>query len=397
MTSQTISKAIVEYGRNASELQLATLAGFNPDEMRMLKIFWRPAFNDGWILLQDDIILGQMTIQTNKNALSRFYEMLTEEYQENIDYKKINHNHELVQLYYQTDSTESMESIDITKLGAKHYYAVTGETYKDLLARASTKKGRVCRSYYRKVEGLAIIMRDYIMELGRQDLVLANAQILSQQTTIATARTANKELIQLNTIREKSESIYVVSNSAYAKRGLFKVGRTKQRASTRLSSLNTGLPKPESLVILNETKTHNATQLEYRIHYVLDKTRESSDREYFKIPFLVLVEIINAVTTNMEKEIDNINNLVLKSYDLDNLDKGPDFWASGLVFDEEPSASEPAPASAYTPPHIRTCSGACIYTPHIRTCCACIERGRNQKKNYVRIYSRNVWAYQLHI
>jgi len=47
----------------------------------------------------------------------------------------------------------------------KKYYAVTGDTYSDLLQRSNAKNGASARDYYRKVDRLAKFMKDYIIAL----------------------------------------------------------------------------------------------------------------------------------------------------------------------------------------------------------------------------------------
>ena len=52
-----------------------------------------------WIYLSDDIIKSQMTNEKGKDALIHFYKrvLLQGDYEENVDYKKIEANDELVQ------------------------------------------------------------------------------------------------------------------------------------------------------------------------------------------------------------------------------------------------------------------------------------------------------------
>jgi hypothetical protein len=68
---------------------------------------------------------------------------------------------------------------------SKKYYAVSGETYKDLLQKSANKKGKETRQYYRRVEQLAIFMKDYIyisvlhkhlleIKLSEKDKVIEN-------------------------------------------------------------------------------------------------------------------------------------------------------------------------------------------------------------------------------
>ena len=56
---------------------------------------------DGWIYLNDEIILEQMTNETNKDSIPHFYKRVlrTNNYIEEVDYKKISKDDELVKIY----------------------------------------------------------------------------------------------------------------------------------------------------------------------------------------------------------------------------------------------------------------------------------------------------------
>ena len=110
--------------------QLAILHNFTSDEQKMIKMFWEPAFNQGWLYLSDEIILEQMTNEKGRMALTNFYKQIlfTEEYIENIDYKKIKKNDELIQKYEEFCSLSIMNKKDTRGGANKKYYAIT-DTY----------------------------------------------------------------------------------------------------------------------------------------------------------------------------------------------------------------------------------------------------------------------------
>jgi hypothetical protein len=100
MTSTSkINEALVKFNYAVtSTQQLAEHMGFSDDEQRMLTMFWEPAFNGSWIYLSDEIILGQLTKEKGKDALTNFYKqvLLTNDYVEGVDYKKIDKHDDLV-------------------------------------------------------------------------------------------------------------------------------------------------------------------------------------------------------------------------------------------------------------------------------------------------------------
>ena len=123
-----INEALVKYNyAETSTQQLAEHMGFSTEEQRMLTMFWEPAFNGSWIYLSDEIILGQLTNEKGKDALKDFYNrtLLANDYVENIDYKKISKNDELLEKY---ENFYSAILHNRKKSNRKLYYAVSGET-----------------------------------------------------------------------------------------------------------------------------------------------------------------------------------------------------------------------------------------------------------------------------
>ena len=101
-------------------------------------------FNSSWIYLNDEIILTQLTHEKGKNALCNFYkQVLLKYYKENDNYKQINKDDELVKNYVKSN----VENKNKAKQTTKKYYAITRETYKDMLSsRTYTKKEKTIYS-----------------------------------------------------------------------------------------------------------------------------------------------------------------------------------------------------------------------------------------------------------
>ena len=73
-----------------NETQLAKIAGFNDNEIQMLEMFWNPVFNQSWIYLSDELILGYLTNDTKETAIANFYRrILLPTYTEGIDYQEV--------------------------------------------------------------------------------------------------------------------------------------------------------------------------------------------------------------------------------------------------------------------------------------------------------------------
>lgn len=168
-------------GQKMTEIQLASYMNFTTNEIDQLKLFWQPVFNESFIYLSDELILGNLTSHTGKNALSRFYTTVNnfENYQEGIDYIKLNINDKLVQDYYTSfDSPVMGESKELHKMHAKKLFGVSGELWKELLMQAQTEQGAQTRKLYLKIEKMAKLMLYYNGLLTEKQLQLENKKLL---------------------------------------------------------------------------------------------------------------------------------------------------------------------------------------------------------------------------
>ena len=348
----SIQEALVKY--NYAELtheQLADHMGFTAYEKRILTMFWEPAFNSGWIYLSDEIILEQLTNQKGKDALKDFYNrvLITNDYQENIDYKKIDKNDNLIKLYQNIGSANLPNQKNIKKITTKKYYAITGDTYKDLLQKSANKKGKETRKYYRKVEQLAIFMKDYISalhkhiletKLAEKDTLIENKNkvIQENEAQINRIHELNKEYLSYKKLNEKNETIYIVSTYEYARQGIYKVGKTKKLMKTRTSGHNTTHVSGDKIKVLKEFKVNDATLIEKIIHKKLNGLLTKGDTEMFMCPYDLLENLINVIVN----DDDNHNNLVNSIIDTVNTMRGlscdSSQWMSGIdinIFNEE--------------------------------------------------------------
>lgn len=95
---------------------------------------------DGWIYLNDEIILEQMTNETNKDSIPHFYKRVlrTNNYIEEVDYKKISKDDELVKIY--ENSNLYISKINQITSNRKLYYACTQNLLNKLLLQIKHKR-----------------------------------------------------------------------------------------------------------------------------------------------------------------------------------------------------------------------------------------------------------------
>lgn len=333
---------------NYSEIsneQLAVEIGFNPEEVRMLKVYWEPTFNKGWIYLSPNMITQDM----GYNRVNNFYcDTLRKHYQLNIDYKETSKNNHIIKLYEDYEKSLSAENSTLGKKphtggSAQKYYLVTGRAYKKMLMKARTKNGDKICEYYLKVEELAIQMRDYIGELNKYVLTKeleSSKKLLEEKDNIikekdeATNRIhkVNIELLTYKKLNEKNESIYIVATHRYATQGIFKIGRTKNMKARNSGHNNTHIAG-DKVKILKEFKVNDSVLTENYIHKKLKGLLVNGEKEFFIAPYDLLLNIIEVIIHNDAEHNDLINSVIDTVNKLKYDQYNSEHWMSGIPED----------------------------------------------------------------
>jgi phage anti-repressor protein len=321
---ELVNQALIKF--NYQEIQprdLAKLSGFTDDEMKKIDLYWDPVFNDSWIYLSPELITEDMGY---KSTYAFYRDNLRKDYKENIDYKKVSKTHKIVVDFYQRSVSDRKNP------GNKAvYYLITGITIKKMLMNAETKRGRETRDYYIKVESLAMLMSRYLCELHIHLSKQKEIKIQEQNALINNANIKNKELLTFKLMIEKNETVYIMSSKSYAKQGLWKIGRTKQKVTSRLASINTACPAGEAIHVLKEIKTHSAMELEKRCHWILRNLRPTYTREWFLSSWCRLTKLLDIIAENMDKEIEIVNELIKEVHSIDG--SGETQYIAGLDLD----------------------------------------------------------------
>ena len=148
----------------------------------MLNIFWKPCFNNSWIYLSDEIILNYLSEDNGSSAIANFYKriLIKLPYQENIDYKQVSYDNEIVKFGLTFSLSKNSKSKHAHN---KKYYIISGETFKCLLLTSRTNKGNEMRLYYIKIEILARNMKDYLfafLNKEKEKLTLNNMFLINE-------------------------------------------------------------------------------------------------------------------------------------------------------------------------------------------------------------------------
>lgn len=170
-----------------------------------------------------------------------------------------------------------------------------------------------------------------------QEMKEMKVKIQEQNALINNANIKNKELLTFKLMIEKTETVYIMSSKSYAKQGLWKIGRTKQKVTSRLASINTACPAGEAIHVLKEIKTHSSVELEKRCHWILRNLRPTYTREWFLSSWGRLTQLLDIIAENMDKEINIVNELIKEVHSIDG--SGETQYIAGLdmcIFEPKP-------------------------------------------------------------
>ena len=329
--------------------QLADYFNFTDVQKNMIKRFWDSTFYNNYILLSDEIVLDQLTDEKGKDALSHFYKQILLKcdsecnpyYKINDNYICITKDHDLVKMYNNSHSL-NLANGKVPHTGGivKKYYAVTGNTYSDLLQRSNAKNGASARDYYRKVDRLAKFMKDYIIALHEhimqrhndehKQMLIEQKQIIEFKDALIKLKDAEKgrlnaintELVSYKKSIDKNESIFIVATYEYATQGIFKIGRTKDMKN-RLVGHNLTHCVGDKVHLLHEFKVNNAKAVNNYIHQKLKGLLVDINNEFFTCPYNLLKQVLELIIDNDELYNDRINSIIDSVYNLKSLEYSP--------------------------------------------------------------------------
>lgn len=109
--------------------------------------------DDNWIYLSDEIILGNFTYETGKDAINNYIKrILKPNFHEEIDYKQVSKNNEFVM--------KNLKNNELKTSNRKKFFIITKKTYRNLVERRKfSKQGRsrpekiICERLARELNG----------------------------------------------------------------------------------------------------------------------------------------------------------------------------------------------------------------------------------------------------
>jgi len=155
----------------------------------------------------------------------------------------------------------------------KEHILMTINTFKKLCLKSNTKKADEIHDYYIKME-------EIMMEYTKEQFVLQLKE--KEQREIQYKNQLELKELELQHYKQKiyeeidkHQHVYVIKTDG----GGYKVGKTKDDITKRIKGLQTG--NVNNIEIIFDFHTSNADLLEKMAHYVLDRYRCNSNREFF--------------------------------------------------------------------------------------------------------------------
>jgi phage anti-repressor protein len=202
------------------------------------------------------------------------YKNLTKNYEENVDYKEVDQNDDLVKNFRFTYSLTGKVA------NGTKFYLITGECLKGLLMSAQTMKGKVVRKIYIKTEKLVFIMLEVIKEqqiqLKDQELTIKDQEIQLKIEQLRISESKNIQLIskiQHDKVHKIDGWIYLATTKQYALNNHFRLGQTID-LQRRSAGYKPGRTEGDPLYYVFVYKSENIIMLEKIIRDLLKPYRE---------------------------------------------------------------------------------------------------------------------------
>jgi hypothetical protein len=318
MTNDDVKNSLIKFkfSETITNEQLAEHIGFTQDEIDMLKIFWKPAFNQGWIPLNRGVVKQWFCKnEKGKDSVNHFYTRVLLKYEENVDYKEIDKNDPLMSVYENYNAPKMANGNSQTPDGNRaKYYAITGECFK----MVAMERNAEIRRYYIKVEQLAIFMKDYLVALNNY----VNAKQISDLTTKVENQTIINARIQnyIDNTKplEKNSIIYVATSKRYACENILKVGHIdsadRKKLKHRLAVYNTGKIGDDLFYFCYIEEVYQSKELDNRLKKLLAFSKYNKNKEMVVIHFDGLCKIIREVSENHDDDYEYCNKYITEGY-----------------------------------------------------------------------------------
>lgn len=163
----------------------------------------------------------------------------------------------------------------------------------------------------------------------QDQLAKREQEMKEMEETMERLRILNEEARDYKKRFSKDESIYIISTYAYAIKGIFKIGKTKN-LKARLSSHNSSHPHGDKVRVLAEFKVSDAQLTERVLHNKLRGLALKKETEWFMCPFNMLVDLIEIALEEDDRLNDFVNKIIDLVSELRTQKFNPAKWTAGI-------------------------------------------------------------------
>lgn len=272
--------------------------------------FWNSLNENKWVYVDEKLLewLGYKNIKQDKRD---FVKLLKDNFPENNRYKVIKNSD--MKKMIQNPKSEKIDlekNIKISYHNRKNHIIVHPTTFKMACMMINTKKAKLIRFYFVKLEELFKLYVTYQYSNKVKKLEF-KCKIRDQMRKYQSERI------------KKTGYVYIQSSKKYTLEGLFKIGYSKN-SIVRNASANTFRIQEDEVRVLYEIKSYDYKSLEHAVHRIL-KSRKHN-KEWFHFPYKKIVEIIEIVNEGIERGSEIFNSFITNLPD--KLDEK--YWYEGV-------------------------------------------------------------------
>ena len=306
---------------NFDHIELAKLAGFNEKEIEMVRLFWEPAFNKGWIYLSSDIIHDYFGYKKTTSSATNFYSKMKEFYKIDIEYKEVSKDHKLVKIYEKLYLQKNVGK-EFRGGALKKYYIITGTAFKKMGMKANTKKGDETCDYFIKVEELCSLMTKYTIEKlkleSREAIEIKNQALIKQTEKLHISQSKNLQLttrIKDIEVMKINGFIYIMTTNQYSQNNQYRLGKTV-KLNNRMSQYQVGRATNDEMYYVYIFETEDYDLLELLIRRLLIKFRDVVSKDYYVLSWSLLYKYVDYICQTFHNGlIKELNDVILNNID----------------------------------------------------------------------------------
>lgn len=145
---------------------------------------------------------------------------------------------------------------------------------------------------------------------AQRELERYKSLLQEKEEELSRLHVLHAELLTYKKNRLKEESLYIVSTVRYAKQGIFKIGRTRQRMKMRSSGHNVCHVAGDKIKVLHEFKVGDSALVEKNVHGKLRGLLLQGEQEFFMCPYRLLLKLVSFLVRHDNRDNEAVNTVI---------------------------------------------------------------------------------------